>query len=262
MNQLAFAHRSFTAPFTASGRAALVAAPPWHYAGWLLNVAFRYDGKEAGQLTPPVGKLSGRGTVHFADWQACTDGHELLDPVIAQYRETIVVLEIERSDGTLCNYCPAIWVDQDISLVRGLLQGWPKKIGSTWLTRSLPLDHPAAAPLRVGSQLGASLAVKDRRLFEAEARLTGEPGRPLGFLQYPTIGAVGWPDLRKPEQLPSPVLVVPEISARVGEGWHAATASLRVFAHPGEEMDLLGNVQTEDASAGWIGITVGGARDA
>jgi hypothetical protein len=64
--------------------------------------------------------------------------------VLAQYRETIVVLEIERPDASRCMYCPAIWVDQDISLVRGLLQGWPKKMGSTWLTRSLPLDHPAA----------------------------------------------------------------------------------------------------------------------
>jgi hypothetical protein len=72
--------------------------------------------------------------MHFADWQATTDGRELLNPVYAQYRETIVVVEIERPDGTLSlfNFCPFIWVDQDISLVRGYLQGWPKKLGSTY----------------------------------------------------------------------------------------------------------------------------------
>jgi hypothetical protein len=67
----------------------------------------------------------------------------LIDPVLAQYRETIVVLQIERPDDTRC---PSLWVDQDISLLRGLLQGWLKKMGSTWLTRSLPLDQRTLGP--------------------------------------------------------------------------------------------------------------------
>lgn len=259
----AWTHRSFTAPFTTTGRSALVPAPPWHYAGWLLNVAFRFDADAAVPLVPPTaGRPIGAGCVHFADWQACTDGHELLDPVLAQYRETIVVLEIERPDGSRCMYCPAIWVDQDISLVRGLLQGWPKKMGSTWLTRSLPLAHPAAAPMRAGSRLGASLAVKDRRVFEAQMELSGRPGRPLGFLAQPTLGAVGWPDLRHPSRLPKPVLVAPEIGGRVGGEWLEATATLRLTPHPAEDIGLLGDLTPVDASAGWLGITVVGARDA
>lgn len=263
MNSPAWSHHSFTAPFTTTGRSALVPPPPWHYAGWLLNVAFRFDAGAAVPLVPPaVGQPVGAGCVHFADWQACTDGHELLDPVLAQYRETIVVLEVERPDGSRCMYCPAIWVDQDISLLRGMLQGWPKKMGSTWLTRSLPLDHPAAAPMQAGSRLGASLAVKDRRVFDAQASLMGQPARPLGFLRLPTIGAVGWPDLRQPQRLPVPVFVKPDIGQRVDAGWHAATASLRLTPHPEEDIGLLGEVSAEDASAGWLGITVAGTHDA
>lgn len=254
---------SFTAPFTQTGRSSLVPPPPWHYAGWLLNVAFEFDAPAAAPMVPPAaGRALGRGCVHFADWQACTDGHELLDPVLAQYRETIVVLELERPDGSRCMYCPAIWVDQDISLMRGLLQGWPKKMGSTWLTRSLPLEHPAAAPLRRGSRLGASLAVKDRRVIEASLELTGQPGRALGFLALPTLGAVGWPDLRQPQQRPAPVLVKPEIGAHVGGEWHAASASLRLAAHPHEDIGVLAGWVATEASVGWLGITVTGARDA
>ena len=264
MNTSTWSHQSFTAPFTATGTSALVPPPPWHYAGWLLNVAFRFEADAAIPLVPPAaGKPVGAGCVHFADWQACTqDGHELLDPVLAQYRETIVVLEIERPDGSRCMYCPAIWVDQDVSLVRGLLQGWPKKMGSTWLTRSLPLQHPAAAPLQAGSRLGASLAVKDRRVFDAQASLTGRPGRPLGFLAQPTIGAVGWPDLRQPQRLPELALVKADIGERVGGDWHEATAALRLTPHPAEDIGLLGELVVEDASAGWLGLTVTGARDA
>lgn len=263
MNSSHWSHLSFTAPFTTTGRSALVPAPPWHYAGWLLNVAFRFDATSAAALVPPAaGKPVGTGCVHFADWQACTDGHELLDPVLAQYRETIVVLEIERPDGSRCMYCPAIWVDQDISLVRGLLQGWPKKMGSTWLTRSLPLDHPAAAPLRAQSRIGASLAVKDRRVFDAQATLTGASGRPLGFLVHPTIGAVGWPDLRHARQLPALSLVKPDIRERVGGEWHEAVAALHLTPHPEEDIGLLGELVVQDASVGWLGLTVAGACDA
>lgn len=135
-------------------------------------------------------------------------------------------------------------------------------MGSTWLTRSLPLDHPAASPLRAGSRLGASLSVKDRRLIEARAELTGRPGRALGFLAYPTIGAVGWPDLRHPDRLPEPILVRPEIGARVGGDWHEASATLGSMPHPAEDLGLLGELVATDASAGWLGITVAGARDA
>jgi hypothetical protein len=239
----------------------LVPAPPWHYAGWLLNVEFACAG--AAPFVPPeLGSATGRGTVHFADWQATTDGSELLDPVLAQYRETIVVLELTRPDGSLANFCPLIWVDQDISLLRGQLQGWPKKMGSTWLTRSLPLDHPAAAPLRAGTRLGASLAVKDRRLAEARLELTGRPGEPLGFAARPTWGTVGWPDLTRPGEPPALRYLRPLVSGRTGGGWHEATAELTFHRTPREELADLGLRRALRASAGWMGITITGASEA
>jgi len=253
--------RSFTPPFTASGRSALVPPPPWHYAGWMFNIGFRHAGGQVGDCVPAaLGRTTGRGCLHFADWQATTDGRELLDPVYSQYRETIVVVEIERPDGTRCNFCPFIWVDQDISMLRGLLQGWPKKFGSTHMTRSLPIDHPAAAPLAAGSRLGATLAVKDRRLVEAALTLTGRPGQPLGIVANRTIGTVGWPDLTRPEAMPQTAWLLPEIRDKVASDWHEAEARIAVLDHPHEELSLLGPLEVEAASVGWVGITVAGAQ--
>jgi hypothetical protein len=251
---------SFTAPFTQSGRSSIVPPPPWHYAGWLMNVAIGFDSAQSAALVPPgLGRLTGKGCIHFVEWQATTDGSELIDPVYAQYRETIVIVEIQRPDGILYNFCPFIWVDQDISLIRGLLQGWPKKIGSTFLTRSLPIDHAAAAPLKKGTRMGATLSVKDRRLFEAGLKLTGEPGSPYGFLANRTIGTIGWPDLTHPADLPELHWVLPDIQGKVSSEWHDAEASLAVLPHPVEEVSLLGELQAERASVGWLGITVTGA---
>jgi hypothetical protein len=255
--------RGFTPPFTPKGTASLVSAPPWHYAGWLLNVAFECDAASAAPFVPAeVGAATGKGTIHFADWQATTDGAELLDPILAQYRETIVLLDVARPDGTAANFCPLIYVDQDVSMLRGLLQGWPKKHGSTWLTRSMPLEHPAAAPLRAGTRLGATLAVKDRRLVEARLALTGRPGRALGFAARPTYGTVGWADLTAPERPPALRFVRPLVSARVEGGWHEATAELAFLDTPREELADLGLRRATDASAGWLAITIGGAAPA
>lgn len=253
---------SFTPPFTSSGRSALVQAPPWHYAGWLVNVAFDFDAARGAALVPgELGTATGKGCVHFADWQACGDyGHELLDPVYAQYRETIVVLEIAPKAGEGARfYCPLIYVDQDISMLRGWLQGWPKKIGHTWLTRSLPLIHPAATPLSKGSRLGASLSVKERRLVDASVTLSGEKAERLGFLAAPTIGAVGWPDLTQPGSTATPRYLRADIIDRVESGWTGGSATLQFHAHPVEELALLGEVRASTASAGWMGITVRGA---
>lgn len=255
--------QSFTPPFTSSGRSALVQAPPWHYAGWLVNVAFEFDAARGAALVPAeLGAATGKGCVHFADWQSCgNDGRELLDPVYAQYRETIVVLEIEpkqgRSDARF--YCPLIYVDQDISLLRGWLQGWPKKIGQTWVTRSMPLIHPAAAPLSAGSRLGASLSVKERRLVDASVMLSGEKAGRLGFLAAPTVGAVGWPDLTRPGSAAEPRYLRADIIDRVEPGWTGGSATLQFHDHPVEELALLGTVEATEASAGWMGITVRGA---
>ncbi|WP_431121736.1 acetoacetate decarboxylase family protein [Variovorax paradoxus] len=253
---------SFTPPFTSSGRSALVQAPPWHYAGWLLNVEFAFDaGLGAAMVPPELGVATGKGCVHFADWQSCgNDGQELLDPVYAQYRETIVVLEIAPGQGADAHfYCPLIYVDQDISMLRGWLQGWPKKIGQTWLTRSLPLEHPAAAPLSNGSRLGASLSVKERRLVDATVTLTDEKAGRLGFLSAPTIGAVGWPDLTQPGIPAAARYLRADIVDRVESGWTQGRATLRFHEHPVEELSLLGRVEATQASAGWMGITVHGA---
>jgi hypothetical protein len=252
--------QGFTPPFTPRGLAALVRPPPWHYAGWLLNVDFECDRARAAAFVPPsVGAATGRGTVHFVEWQATTDGSELLDPILSQYRETIVVLELERPGGEPANFCPFIYVDQDVSMLRGQLQGWPKKMGSTWLTRSLPLDHPAAAPLRRGTRLGASLAVKDRRLVEARLELTGGAGEPLGILARPTYGTVGWADLTRPERPPELRHLRSTIAGKVSGPWHEASAELTFLAAPHEELSDLRLRGATRASAGWFALTITGA---
>src|ERR1022692_4766445 len=166
-------------PRTPSGRASLLPPTPWHYSGDLLTVEYRSDPKAIAAFLPPGVTLArddeDPGAVAFiwADWQSCgADSAELLDPIRSQYKEAFVVVRC-RYEDRLYSRCLFIWVDKDFALVRGYLQGYPKKLGSIHQTR--PITVGSAGPrLAAGEQFGMTLAAGDRRLANATVTLQGE----------------------------------------------------------------------------------------
>jgi len=168
--------KGYTLPRSPLGRSSLVTSPPWHYAGDCLAVEYRADPSAVRAflpegVEPAEGEAAGGACAYFIEWQAATDeGEEFLDPVRSQYRESIFLVSA-RYRGEPVSFCPFIFVDQDVSLLRGWIQGWPKILGSTWITRSYPLASRAAPALGPGGRFGASLAAKDRRLAEAVVTL-------------------------------------------------------------------------------------------
>lgn len=178
--------RGLPFPRTATGRASLLPPPPWHYSGDLLTVEYRTDPAAIARLLPEGVELAhddeDPGAVAFiwADWQSCGDDRaELLDPVRAQYREAFVVVRC-RYEGTLYSRCLFIWVDTDFALVRGYIQGYPKKLGSIHQTR--PVTVGKAGPrLEPGGRFGMTLAAADRRIASATVTLTG-PADANGFV--------------------------------------------------------------------------------
>lgn len=252
----------FTPPFSTSGRSSLLPPPPWHYAGNILSLAFETDTRAAQSLLPDgFGQASGQAYAHFCDWQATSDGWELQDPAYAQYKEFFVLIEALRN-GAKVLYCPFIYVDQDISLVRGLLQGWPKKLGSVWMTRSYGLDHPAAAPLTEGSKFGATLAVKDRRLAEAAIALDGQPGERLGFLAIPTFSLIASPSLLGTPTPGAKTLARATLENAVAGSFVSGSGSLRFFDSPRDELSLLQPVGGAKVSYGSFAMTITGAEAA
>ena len=259
----------FTPPYTRSGRSSLVPAPPWHYAGQVMSLAFEID-REAGQSLLPdgFGAATGSAACHFCEWQWTTDGSELLDPIYAQYKEFIVLIEADRGDARAF-YCPLIYVDQDLSMVRGWLQGLPKKVGSVWMTRSYDLDHPAAAPVRAGTRFGASLSVKDRRLVEATLTLggaaasgeaaSGAAAEPIGFLALPMFGLVGSPTLIGRPGAGEKTLVRAAVEQTMRGRAYGATGALRFFESPRDELSALQPRSVTAASLSTFALTVVGA---
>jgi len=167
--------QGYSLPRSPGGRASLVPRPPWHYVGDFLVIEFWAD-PDAVRVVLPAGLEPhptdpGRAAALFVDWQSCTDaGGELVDPARSQYREFFIVVNA-LLDGEEVTTCPYIWVDRDFALVRGWIQGFPKKLGSVWITRTFGLDCLADPGLSPGATYGGTLAANDRRLAEGTVTL-------------------------------------------------------------------------------------------
>ena len=140
--------KGFVPPLSPEGRSSVVAGPPWHYSGDLLTIEYRAAPGSVERWLPdpiePAEDDPDAVAVIFADWQSCSDSfEELLDPVRSQYKEAFVVVRC-RYRGETYSRCILIWVDKDFAMVRGWHQGYPKKLGSIWITR--PVRHGKAGP--------------------------------------------------------------------------------------------------------------------
>lgn len=249
------ATQGFMGPFSYDGGASIAPYPPWHYAADFITVECWVDPSAVEALLPPGLSLHpnerGLVTVSFVDWQACTDaGGELLDPVRAQYRECIVLASIQY-EGKLMQYCPYIVVDQDTSLARGWALGYPKKIGSVWITRSMGVNSIASPGLEPGSIFAGTVAVKDRRLAEGHIRLKARADdSAVTFGSRPIVALRHFPSMFEGQHDRPAVFELVRLQAenvQAGPVWEGA-AGLTVLDSPTE---LLSTLRPTRIGRGW-----------
>jgi acetoacetate decarboxylase len=182
--------KGFTVPKSPLGQAALTPPPPWHYSGDVVGVEFWAD-PDATAATLPPGlmpdpKSNGHAVMMFLDWQFTAENDEFLDPARYQYREAFVLIDATYRDIPVM-WCPYIYVDNDAALARGWTQGFPKKLGSIFQTRTYAAPSAAAAPVAPGGRFGASLSAHGERLADARITLRKPVENGLSLLSRPTV---------------------------------------------------------------------------
>lgn len=239
--------KGYTLPRTPKGTSSLTPTPPWHYVGNCLAVEFEAQAKAISAFLPDGLTLeSPQCAVYFIDWQYTSEsGRELLDPVRSQYRETIFLMNA-NFEGMPCAFCPFIWVDQDVSMMRGFAQGWPKQIGSTWMTRAYDIPCPASPAIGPGGQFGATLAAKERRLVEAVITLRElTPNLPVPSFAR-TVNTRHFPELAAGKHDSPAVYELVQLKSRdvrLSPIWKG-DAELTIFDHPYLELPEFRPVKT------------------
>jgi Acetoacetate decarboxylase (ADC). len=241
---------SFTPPFAPRGLAGVAPSTPWHYAADFITIAFEASSQAVAGVLPEGLEPDAHNnavvcTASFASWQACTNGgNEFLDPARSQYNECLIFVGA-RFKGESVFHCPYIYVDSDLSMVRGWLLGYPKKLAVVHCTRNFPVTSPAAPPLGPSGRFGGTLALHGRRLAEGSVCLEekAENDAPL-FGSRPIIARRHFASLFEGEH-DRPA--VHELTRLRGENFElsavwAGLATLDFFASPTEDLDLLGPV--------------------
>ena len=239
--------RGYSLPLSPGGGASIIPSPPWHYVGDFIVIEYWADPDAVAAVLPPqmapYAEDPGRCAALFVDWQSCSDtGEELTDPARSQYKEFFVVVNATL-DGEHVTTCPYIWVDRDFALIRGWIQGFPKKLGEVQVTRSFGLDCRAE-----GRTFAGTLTAHGRLLAEgtvtpdtvSETGPTHNDPPLVNRRHFPRLAAGHWDDPAVDE------LVRARSSNRSASEIRRGPATLALHAAPGEEHDALAPVRVGD----------------
>lgn len=241
----------WTLPQTASGRASSLPPPPWHYSGEVIAVDFTADPARVQELVPPGFEPAADGSCSFVfcDWSSAAELDPRIkdDPSRGQYKEAYVVVHGSFA-GARAGRVPYIWVDSDLSLVRGLIQGFPKKLGELYMTRPVELGQGGVRK-GPGGRFAAHASASGRRLVTLCVTIdqARQKTYPKG-VAAPLVHTRLWPSIDKPAPAVHELSRGTITDFQVGTVWHGS-ADLSFGASDFEEIDRL---EPRTVGDGWV----------
>jgi acetoacetate decarboxylase len=139
-------------------------------------------------------KCPGHAVALFTDYQFTARDNEYLDPARYQCRGFSVLLDALWK-GSRIAWCPYCYADNDAALMRGWIQGYPKKFAAVHQTRSFAAGSAASAPLAHGSRFSACMSAHGRLLAQARIILREKAERLGGLLDRRIVGRRHFPRL-------------------------------------------------------------------
>lgn len=255
--------QGWSLPLSPDGGAALVPAPPWYFSGDVIGIDFRCDPAAAQAVLPaPMQAMpDGACSFVFIDWSSASehDPRIAADPARGQYKEAYVEVHAMLDDAKVARV-PYIWVDNDLSLARGHIQGFPKKAGVIAMTKPVTVGR-GGPKLEAGATHAAHVSGLGCRL--ATGSVTLESRAADGFVPRGMRLPI-WHTRHVPDLAGGPPLV--HDLARnllegfeIGETWEGA-ATLEFGSSEFEELDALAPVEVTGGFRCSIGMTIVGAE--
>lgn len=189
--------KEFSLPVTREGLSQIVFPPPWYYGVTYISAHVKFNKESAESLLPSFLSTDGEGWIYIAEFISTSESnwdYMYLDPDLVQYMEGAIGLKVTYK-GKNYLYYPFMWVDKDWALVRGWLDGFPKKLAKIVMTRLHPLLPKYNKPekgLKMGGYVVRGGGVMFRLRVEIHDKAESVPVRNFGpFLnirRYSTRG--------------------------------------------------------------------------
>lgn len=189
--------KGFCYPLSPEGKSSLLGNFPWHYGTEYLNIAYRVDPEQVRKWLPEPLELGDHPDVAYVAfskwWSVWDDAKDLpaINPERTQYKEAAIWVGCSYK-GEQAQMCLPIWVDNDFTMARGWMMGFPKKLGQIAITDYNPYN-PAMKPLGIGSKMTGIVSSHGERLIKGSltverqidpSELPAPMGRPLIHLRH------------------------------------------------------------------------------
>lgn len=235
----------------------------WHCGGEVLQVTFKADENRAKLLVPPpleMGPDSGEGAVWFTEWVSVSETKPDLafeNPEAAVYRECMLLVKC-RHKGTACFFAPCVWIDNDVTCMRGLIQGLPKKTGEISLTRLHPLN-PRIGGRRVDAKVKGICKVNSEKVIEGSMVFT-RPSEPSELPVTRFYLLHRFPTIEDPGRSAIHELTAGRVTeVRIADVW-AGEGELKLFESTLGDLPELGPIRGVGAFYFSMGMSVAGGE--
>ena len=228
-----------------------------------MQLIFRTDTARAKELIPPplgLGPDPGLGILWFVEWVSVSEANPdlaFVNPERSVYRECLVMIQCQH-EGETGYIVPYIWVDNDFTLMRGFVQGFPKKLGRIYLTKLSELN-PKVGGKRPGAKMKGLLETHGERLvegsliFEREAEPSELPAVKFFLMRH-------FPDIENPAKPAVHEIVTSVVSdVKVADIW-AGEAQVK-FLH--SAMEEVAGIEPLEMLGGFyhnMGLTITGGN--
>lgn len=240
---------AFSLPLTRSGKSSIVPPPPWHYGVTYIGAHIKFEKDSAEKLLPEFFKTDGDAWVYVAEFISPSDStwdFMYKDPDLTQYMEGAIGFKVDYK-GKNYLYYAFMWVDKDWALIRGWLDGFPKKLAKISMTKLHPLLPKYNKPekgLRLGGYVIRGGGVLFRLTVDLEEKTDSVPTSNFG----PLINIRHFPSRGEGEtELFEIISRVRDVS-NLGEVWKGK-AEIELGGYVNDEVDVL---KVEEVKAGYF----------
>jgi acetoacetate decarboxylase len=142
-----------------------------------MQLLFRADPEKVKEFIPPpldLGPEPGLGIVWFVEWVSVSESNPdlaFLNPERSVYKECIIMVQCSFK-GEPGYLVPYIWVDNDFTLMRGFIQGFPKRLARIYFTKLHELN-PKIGGKRAGAKVKGICEAHGERLVEGSLVFKG-----------------------------------------------------------------------------------------